>query len=126
MIQLHTTKGVTIIENVVAITILALVIPALIIPHISAHRNTTVAFHHYQAVNIARNYLEQILSGAIILAPGASYTTTTINGLPIGLNGGTIAVDYDAATLNIHIVVNWVEKTWTDLDCQEGLIAFVP
>lgn len=123
--QLFSNKGVTLIENVVAIAIMAIVIPATMLSHVSAQRNMTVSRHHYQAVNIARNELEQILSGEIIIVPGVSYTRSVSIDGTTGLNGN-IVVNYPAATLNVDIVVSWVEAMWTDLDSQESLIAFVP
>ncbi len=120
-----TNKGLTITENLISVVLVGIIVAATLFSMVSAQRYIASANHHYQAINIARDELENIFSGEIVITPGSSYARSITIDNVTNLTG-TITVDYSDTTLNMDILVTWIEGMWTNQASQETIVAFVP
>jgi Tfp pilus assembly protein PilV len=125
MLQLTTNKGVTIVENIISIFLMGIIVTSTMFALVSTQRYITASNHHYQAINIARNELERIFSGDILIQPGNSYTQTVTIDNARSLTG-TLNVNYSSVTSNVDVTVTWNENMWTNQASQEQIVAFLP
>ena len=113
-------KGLTLVENIIAILLLGIVIAASVFALASARMYTTAARHHYQAAILAREKIEDIDAGG----EGDAGTEDVVIDSSIGLSG-TRTVAYTASEV-LDVNVSWVEEMWTNLPSNEKVIMRMP
>ncbi len=111
-------RGFTLAENLIAVILLGIVIVAIVVSFASARMYTATATHHYQAINLARDQIEKILSGQA--ASEGVVTIDTATGL-----AGDLAVS-NPTTETLDVTVSWTEKMWADSDHSETIVFFLP
>jgi len=105
--KLRNIKGVTIIENLIAVFLIAVVVSATIYGFASAERYMALARHHYRAAGYAREALEREMSG-ITQRPVAELEIDPNTNPPLLATSGAVIAD-DGRT--IEVTVNWLENT---------------
>jgi len=120
MAQLYTNKGITLVENLISILLIGMVASTAMYSQVSSQKYLASAKHHYQAINLARDEMENITAGEIILDPGNTYTRNVVIDNETALIG-VINVDYSDFS-NVEITVNWTDSIWTNIVSSETLI----
>ncbi|MFH1753286.1 MAG: type II secretion system protein [Candidatus Omnitrophota bacterium] len=115
-----TTKGISLIESIIATLLLAILIASAILAFSTARFQMAAARHHYQAINLARFRIEDILSGA----SAAAGTTPVVIDPATGL-WGNLVVSYPAAG-RIDITVTWNEALWVNIASAETIVMLMP
>lgn len=123
--QLLMNKGITIVENIISAFLVGTVVAATMFSMVSAQRYTASANHHYQAINIVRDEMENILSGEVVISPGSSYARNVVIDNVINLPG-VITVNYSGATFNVDVSATWTEGMWSNVASEERIVAFFP
>ncbi|MEE8360073.1 MAG: prepilin-type N-terminal cleavage/methylation domain-containing protein [Candidatus Omnitrophota bacterium] len=113
-------RGISLIECIIAIVILAIVITSAIFALSTARFQVTTARHHYQAINIARDRIEDIISGG----SAAAGVTPVVIDPSTGL-GGNLTVSYPVAG-RIDITVDWDETLFSDTNFTETIVMLMP
>jgi type II secretory pathway pseudopilin PulG len=56
-------KGITLVENLIALFLIAIVVASTLFALVSAQRYIAIARHHYRAVSFAREAAERVIAG---------------------------------------------------------------
>ena len=107
--QLRSDKGITIIENLIAVVLVAIVVSATIYGFASAQRYMALARHHYRAASYAREAVERQLYSALMTQRPVSQLEIDPNSNPPLLASSAAVITDDGRT--IEVTVNWVENT---------------
>ena len=83
--MLPKSRGITIVENIIAVFLTAIVIASTLVALVSAQRYIAIARHHYRAVSFAREAVERVIAGldpqagVRVLDPNAGMTGNLVN-----------------------------------------------
>jgi len=113
-------RGISLIESIIAVFLLAILITAAIFAFSAARFQVVAARHHYQAINLARDRIEDIISGG----SAAAGTTAVVIDPSAGL-GGNLIVSYPIAD-RIDVTVTWNETLWVDIASAETIVMLMP
>ncbi len=114
------SKGISLVECIIAIAILAILIATALFAFSAARFQVVAARHHYQAINIARERIEDIISGGSAAAVATPELIDPSTGL-----WGTITVSYPAVD-RIDITVAWTETLWGNIQSAETIVMLMP
>jgi prepilin-type N-terminal cleavage/methylation domain-containing protein len=117
----RSVKGFAIIETLIAVVILGILATTAVIGFTSSRLYVTSADHHYQALNRARNRLEDIISGGA--APVAG-TETIILDANRNLSADLIISYVDVNTIEVRVA--WTETAWGAVPSEESLVYVLP
>lgn len=114
------SRGISLIENLIAILLLAIIVTSGFLALSSSRMYVLTARHHYQGINLARERLEDIISGG-----DASLGVTAVAVDPAtGLNGN-LTVSYPVAG-TIDVSVTWNDGLWGNIASQETIVMRLP
>jgi Tfp pilus assembly protein PilV len=114
------TRGISLIESLIAVFLIAILVVATYFALATARFQVSAARHHYQAVNLARDRIEDIISGG----DASAGTFAVMIDPATGLNGN-LTVSYPVAG-TIDITVTWNEGVWVNIASAETLVMRMP
>ena len=113
-------KGFSLVENLMAIVLLVIIIVACLNAAATARFYAMAARHHYQAMNLARDRVEDIISGGSAAAGTQPVTIDPTTGL-----NGNLVVSYSSAGI-LDVTVTWMDGVWVNMAGSETIVMVLP